>query len=199
MWKSCAQSEQVKEWRSPPFCRNFQSGTRSLHAHRYHCCSRLCTNRSRVCTEHSARSKTTKDSTHITLQKRRLLHVQCYHYSNYSILCTERDPQLHTAHIKAKVHTDTNTHISTQRKKGAVCMHVHVITAIPSNEHSSMHKCVHCFKAQKAHHALSVHKRRPCRATSICYHRLSSFNLCTIHNVQLCTELWNNVHIYVSF
>ena len=155
----------MKEWRSPPFCRNFQSGTRSLHAQRYHCCSRLCTNRSRVCTEHSARSKTTKDSTHITLQKRRLLHVQCYHYSNYSILCTS----LHTAHIKAKVHTDTNTHISTQRKKGAV----HVITAIPSNEHSSMHKCVHCFKAQKAHHALSVHKRRPCRATSICYHRLS--------------------------
>ena len=171
----------MKEWRSPPFCRNFQSGTRSLHAQRYHCCSRLCTNQSRVCTEHSARSKTTKDSTHITLQKRRLLHVQCYHYSNYSILCTS----LHTAHIKAKVHTDTNTQISTQRKKGAV----HVITAIPSNEHSSMHKCVHCFKAQKAHHALSVHKRRPRRATSICYHRLSSFNLCTIHNVQLCTEL----------
>ena len=64
MWKSCAQSEQVKEWRSPPFCRNFQSGTRSLHAQRYHCCSRLCTNQSRVCTVHSARSKTTKDSTY---------------------------------------------------------------------------------------------------------------------------------------
>ena len=64
MWKSCAQSELVKEWRSPPFCRNFQSGTRWLHAQRYHCWSRLCTNQSRVCTEHSARSKTTKDSTY---------------------------------------------------------------------------------------------------------------------------------------
>ena len=158
----------MKEWRSPPFCRNFQSGTRSLHAHRYHCCSRLCTNQSKV---HSAQGKTTKDSTHISLQKRRLLHVQCYHYS---ILCTERNPQLaHCTYQGKGAHgykhkTQTHTY---QRKKGAMCMHV--ITAIPSNVHSSMHKCVHWFKTQKAHHALSMHKRRPCRATSNCYHRLS--------------------------
>ena len=170
MRKSCAQSEQVKEWRSPPFCRNFQSGTRSLHAQRYHCCSRLCTNQSRVCTEHSARSKTTKDSTY-TYHYRKGACCTCSATTTpVTPYCAQSSiPSLHTAHIKAKVHTDTNTHISTQRKKGAV----HVITAIPSNEHSSMHKCVHCLKARKAHHALSVHKRRPCRATSICYHRLS--------------------------
>ena len=172
MWKSCAQSELVKEWRSPPFCRNFQSGTRSLHAHRYHCCSRLCTNQRRVC------------SVHIVKQQK-IAHT--YHYRK-GACCTcsatttpitpycaqSTIPSLHIVHIKAKVHTDTNTkrkHTHINAKKGA--MRMHVITAIPWNVYSSMHKCVHCFKTQKAHHALSMHKRRPCRATSNCYHRLS--------------------------
>ena len=127
MWKSCAQSEQVKEWRSPPFCRNFQSGTRSLHAQRYHC-SRLCTNQSRVCTEHSARSKTTKDSTHILLQKRRLLHVQCYHYSNYSILCTELDPQLaHCAYQGKGAHGYKHTHINATQKRRCACYYCYTL------------------------------------------------------------------------
>ena len=69
---------------------------------------------------HSPHGKTTKDSTHISLQKRRLLHVQCYHYSNYSILCTEHDPQLaHCAYEGKGAHgykhkTQTHTY---QRKK----------------------------------------------------------------------------------
>ena len=178
----------MKEWRSPPFCRNFQSGTRSLHAHRYHCCSRLCTNQSKVCTVH-------------TVKQQKIAHT--YHYRK-GACCTcsatttpitpycaqNAIPSLHIVQMKAKVHTDTNTkrkHTNINAKKAiCACMLLllypemctrqctNVCTGLKHKKHTMHYRCTNA--------ALAV---LPPIATT----GSPSSNLCTIHNVQMCTEL----------
>ena len=122
MWKSCAQSELVKEWRSPPFCRNFQSGTRSLHAQRYHCCSRLCTNQSRVCTEHAVKQQKIA-RTHIITEKAlaaravlpllQLLHIV--------------HQLAHCAYQGKGAHGYKHTHINATQKRRCACYYCYTL------------------------------------------------------------------------
>ena len=119
MWKSCAQSELVKEWRSPPFCRNFQSGTRSLHAQRYHCCSRLCTNQSRVCTVHAVKQQKIA-RTHIITEKALAARAVLPLLQLLHIVHRARSPAAHCAYQGKGAHGYKHTHINATQKRRCV-------------------------------------------------------------------------------
>ena len=171
----------MKEWRPPPFCRNFQSGTRSLHAHRYHCCSRLCTNQSRVHTVHL----------HIVKQQK-IAHT--YHYRKgacctCSATTTPITPYCApacTLRISRQRCTRIQTHTYQRNAKEALCM---LLLLYPQ---MSTHQCTNVCTVSK-HKKHTMHYRCTNAALAVLPPFATtgspSFNLCTIHNVQLCTEL----------
>ena len=176
----------MKEWRSPPFCRNFQSGTRSLHAQRYHCCSRLCTNQSTECAQ----------STVHAVKQQKIAHTY-YYRKGARCMCSATTTPITpycapacTLRISRQRCTRIQTHTYQRNAKKALCACMCMLLLLYPQ--MSTHQCTNVctFSKHKKH---TMHYRCTNAALAVLPPFATtgslSFNLCTIHNVQLCTEL----------
>ena len=140
----------------------------------------------RVCTEHSARSKTTKDSTY-TYHYRKGACCTCSATTTpVTPYCAQSSIPSCTLRISRQRCTRIQTLTYQRNAKKALCM---LLLLYPQ---MSTHQCTNVCTVSK-HKKHTMHYRCTNAALAVLPPFATtgspSFNLCPIHNVQLCTEL----------